>query len=1226
MTRDSTTLSLLGGFLLNVNGERRDIPTRKTKALLCRLALEPGPLPRAALAGLLWPDSAPAAARHSLRQALTELRRALDGATLRLTVTAGEVALEPGDARVDVREFRARAASADPADWERAMAQYRGALLEGLDAGVDTFDAWLEDVRHALEQTAIRLCHDLAEHHADHVERAIEWNKRLLALDPLDETAHRDLMQLYIQADRDGAAIKQFLHCRSVLARELGIEPGAETRALYAALLQHRTGRRAPATTVGAPASAPNREAGELGRRLRPAVVLACELSIDESDPERAEARWQQDLDEVSQLVRSYGGQVVAHVGRQILCAFGLERVRGTEADRACLAGEELTATVPGLRCGIASGQVLLRPDAGSFVGQAAADAQSLCGRAGPGEVLVSEPVMGARRWRAGDGAPGEPPVRAAETASGREPLIGRAMEIRQFVAVLDACRDGSQGCAMLLRGEPGIGKTRLAREYADLARKEDFVVHVAQAYDFGMARGNDPLAQLVRSLAGQRTPNAAGLAARVDATHVPYLLALLDADSADPVRELASLSPFDRMERTAAALGALTLAAARDCAQLIVVDDLHWADRLTLAVLPRLARAVVDLPVVVLMTSRVAGEALDPEWRAAMGDTPLVTLDLHPLRAPEASRLASELGAEPARLGELLARAAGNPLFLKQLVRFGHAGEELPHSIQSLAVAQLDALPEAAQAGVRAASILGQQFTLEALKATAGAPPQLEAAVESGLIVPGPAEWRFHHALIRDGIYQNVLPSERRALHRQAAEYFRERSRSLCARHLDLADADEALPALLDAATDEIDHYRLSLARSLLERALAREPNDPRAILIDAQLDLMVGNTTKAVAGFRACRKAASSIGLEAQALVGLGMALNQLDDSKGAVDALDEATRLNVEDPAHQADAWLQLGNALFPLGLAERCFEAHRNSLAHAERAGSTLRQARAEGGLGDACYQQGAMVTAFRHYDRCVALGEAHGHPGVVPPNLAMRGLTRLFLLELDAALADAARALALARQSSNLRHELLAHNVAASIETFHGNIDHGLEHSRRTMELASRIGSRRFLIDSYAQQVHLLWLAGRLAEARELLDRALEVLDDTLMPFAGAYVRGLQAACATTVRQRRAHLRDGERLLGSHAVSHCHLYFYAAAMETTLTLHELADALRYADALAAYTAREPLPFADFYVRRAYLLAGRSDHPEAERAELIAQGEACGLRVALPLLTQGTSGSE
>jgi tetratricopeptide (TPR) repeat protein len=280
---------------------------------------------------------------------------------------------------------------------------------------------------------------------------------------------------------------------------------------------------------------------------------------------------------------------------------------------------------------------------------------------------------------------------------------------------------------------------------------------------------------------------------------------------------------------------------------------------------------------------------------------------------------------------------------------------------------------------------------------------------------------------------------------------------------------------------------------------------------------------------------------------------------------------------------------------------------------------LRQARAEGGLGDAYYQQGAMLTAFEHYDRCVQLGEAHRHPSVVPANLAMRALTLQYQNCLAEAVADCERAIDLAGRSANVRHQLLAHNVLAGVETFRGRPEAGLDHARQTLALSRRIGSRRFALDALSQIAHLSWVAGRIPQAREALEEADGLLDATMSAFGGAYVRGLQAACAEDAAARDTFLHEGERLLGRHAVSHCHVYFYMTAIEIGLISGNAEQVLRFAAALERYTAKEPLPFTDIFIRRARcLVADDAD----ERESLVAQARAAGLGTGLRLLTPGT----
>ena len=125
-------------------------------------------------------------------------------------------------------------------------------------------------------------------------------------------------------------------------------------------------------------------------------------------------------------------------------------------------------------------------------------------------------------------------------------------------------------------------------------------------------------------------------------------------------------------------------------------------------------------------MTSRVEGDPLDQVWRSNAGGTPLLTLDLGPLRDDEASFLAHayvDASAELAR--RCVARAAGNPLFLEQLLRHAEESAEdgVPGSVQSLVQARLDHLPPADRQALQAASVLGQRFAPDALGHLLGQP-----------------------------------------------------------------------------------------------------------------------------------------------------------------------------------------------------------------------------------------------------------------------------------------------------------------------------------------------------------------------------------------------------------------------------------------------------------------------------------------------------------------------
>lgn len=154
---------------------------------------------------------------------------------------------------------------------------------------------------------------------------------------------------------------------------------------------------------------------------------------------------------------------------------------------------------------------------------------------------------------------------------------------------------------------------------------------------------------------------------------------------------------------------------------------------------------------------------------------TPLTTLDLSALSEKDARRLAEQVfEGKSALVKDVLKRAAGNPLFLVQLLhhKTGAGGEALPQSIQSLIVARLDRLSEADRRIVQTASVLGSRFTqdeIDHLAEATGVP--IQALIDAFLIRPGALHFEFVHALVRDATYGTLPKSRRRALHVKAAQ-----------------------------------------------------------------------------------------------------------------------------------------------------------------------------------------------------------------------------------------------------------------------------------------------------------------------------------------------------------------------------------------------------------------------------------------------------------------------
>ncbi len=238
-------IALLGGLEI-AGGEitARASLTRKTRALVAYLALQGARgQSREKLAELLWGNSAEEQARANLRQALSTLRKALNGDEVAYLVADGDqISLAGRDIDLDVAKFEWLVAEATPDALKRAVALYKGDLLDGFSLKEESFEAWARAERERLRHLASDALTKLIAH-CDEVgdtERCVETAARLLTLDPLREAAHRILMRAYAAQGRQASALKQFEACRDILKRELGVEPEPETVALYRDIRQQR--------------------------------------------------------------------------------------------------------------------------------------------------------------------------------------------------------------------------------------------------------------------------------------------------------------------------------------------------------------------------------------------------------------------------------------------------------------------------------------------------------------------------------------------------------------------------------------------------------------------------------------------------------------------------------------------------------------------------------------------------------------------------------------------------------------------------------------------------------------------------------------------------------------------------------------------------------------------------------------------------------------------------
>ncbi|HSC64073.1 MAG TPA: hypothetical protein VLD35_10590, partial [Caldimonas sp.] len=643
----------------------------------------------------------------------------------------------------------------------------------------------------------------------------------------------------------------------------------------------------------------------------------------------------------------------------------------------------------------------------------------------------------------------------------------------------------------------------------------------------------------------------------------------------------------------------------------LLVVEDIHWADAWTLERLAALAVLAARQPLLLVMTTRFAGDPSAGAWRTALHGAPLTGIDLGPLTIEDSHRLAALSSTMPATLvASCVERAEGNPLFLIQLLLDAGAAAQtsLPGSIQALVHTRMDRLAGEDKAALQAASVLGQRFAIEALRHLldhAGYEPRL--LVENFLVRADGGEFMFCHALIRDGAYASLLHKRRRALHARAAEWFASRDGVLAAEHFDRADDPRAAGAYLAASVTIAEQFRHAAALALVERGLALAvAQETRFALLMARCRLLVelGRAGDAIEAARAALEASADAGERARALIAMAAGMRLNDRIADGLAALDEAEPL-----AREAALALDLsrlhhlrGNLLFPLGRDADCVREHELARRFARDAGSLEAEAAAMGGLGDGYYLQGRMRSANLQFRACVEMARAHGFGRLEVANLSMIGWTGLHLAELSAAAAAGQEAIALALRASQPRAEMMAHSLVASVEgLYRARREEAERQSAAALTLARTLGAKRFEAQLLGVLAMLELRDGERERGRRLVDEGLALCRIHGMGHIGPWLHGVRALAEDDPEARSRWLEEGERQLALGCVSHNHIDLRAFAIDTLLAIGDLDGVERNCVRIESYTAQEPLAMCDWIVARGRALARVA---QGERGEALA----------------------
>jgi len=420
-------------------------------------------------------------------------------------------------------------------------------------------------------------------------------------------------------------------------------------------------------------------------------------------------------------------------------------------------------------------------------------------------------------------------------TARSRSALIGRDPQLRELRDALAAVHSG-RGGLVLLSGEPGIGKTRLAEEAEAMARAESIRVLWGRCYEMEGRPPFWPWVQILRTLALEIGPMQ--LAAEIDADTLPLAHLVPDLhpylrDTPPPIAVDSESARFRLFQGVAAMLRR----AARMHSLLLVVDDLHWADVTSLRLLEFLSYELAEVPIVAVGTYREIDLQRTPGAADIVGSMVrrAQAIPLAGFTREEVARFVANAStrslsdAWATRLHEI---TDGNPFFLDEMLRLleAHGGElpasgwQLPQGVRTTIKQRLQGLPSDVVGLVAAAAVAGREFDLMMLEALVDVPrtvlhEQLRPVLECGIVRPvadRPGRLRFSHALMHDAIHAE-LPSPRRIeLHRRCGEI-------LETRHDDDPDSSvtEIAHHFFEAAGHGYDEKALAYAERAGEQAL---------------------------------------------------------------------------------------------------------------------------------------------------------------------------------------------------------------------------------------------------------------------------------------------------------------------------------------------------------------------------------------------------------------------
>ena len=926
-------IEVLGSPVVRADGVPVEVDTRKATALLVYLAVTGHPQSRDRLTGLLWPDYEQEKARAALRRTLSTLKSALGGRWV--TADRLAISLHTDDLDLDLGRFRklmeqvahhghasGDACSACVVALTEATSLANGSFLQGFSLrDAEPFEEWQSLEAEAAEREfAAALDHLVRARVAlGELEEATSAAQKKLSLDPLDEPAHRQLMQIYAWRGMRSNALQQYRECVAILDRELGVAPLRETTQLYEAISEGR-----------------------------------------------------------------------------------IEAVAETD--------------------------------------------------------LPAPPA-------------------APETGVQNYPLRGRDAE---WDALLEAGASAKSGRLVVIQGEAGIGKTRLAREFLDRAQKQGTEVAVARSHEGESGLPYALITELLVQVSGRVgsiPPDALAEAGRL----VPGLQSKAPAGS---IEDPGGLARFYEGIR-AVLIGALQ----GDQPGVVLLDDLHWSDSASIETLAYIVRRLEDTPLLLIATWRTEEVGPDDRLRRiaaeAQRDGRAAFIEPGRLADEDVRGLITDSGLDTARVNELTERlleeTEGIPFFVVEYLAVAGSdpeGWELPATIRDLLRSRVNLAGQMARQVLGTAAVIDRTFDFDTVWRASGRTElevvdALEELVGHGLVVQAPVvegqdvTYDFSHEKLRRFIYESMSPARRRVLHRRVAEAFAQSSRgltqsqvpALIARHYELGgnQADAALFRELAgerardvyANKEALDHYQAALSLG--------HPDPARMHRGAGDMYVLLGEYGKALNSYQA---AAAHAPMEQ--IAAIEQRIGDVHQRRGDWDLSQNHFAAALESLAEDEDVarssvFASMSFNCYRTGALDEARDLAARALEAAEAGDDPRGRAQAQNMIGileNARGDHDAAEVALRDSLRLAdELDDVEGRAAALN-NLALTARSRG---DVDKALELSLEALEICAQQGDRHHEAALHNNVADLLHQKGETDAAMEHLKEATSTLAEIG-------------------------------------------------------------------------------------------------------------------------------------------------------------------------